>query len=99
MEMLAYLIFGIGWPVLVIGSIWLWRNEAVFNHTEKTFLNVGLTSFYLLGFVSTMYWLGVSWYLAVIPVFVLFIVLLAITIRTVYMATHHLEHTDREAHV
>ena len=97
--MLAYLIFGIGWPVLVIGSIWLWRHEGVFNHTEKILLNVGVTSFYLLGFVSTVYWLGMSWYIGVIPVFALFVVLFAITIRTVYMASHHPGHTDQEAHV
>jgi hypothetical protein len=98
-EMLAYFIFGIGWPVLIIGSIWLWRHEQSFNHTEKTFLNVGLTAFYLLGFVSTVFWLGLSWYVGVIPAFVLFLVLFVIELRTVYTAVHRVPASGgREAH-
>lgn len=100
MEMLAYFIFGIGWPVLIIGSIWLWRHEKGFNHIEKIFLNVGIATFYLLGFVSTVYWLGMFWYVGVIPAFVLFVVLFAVELRTVYTAVHGIgqQGDDREAH-
>jgi hypothetical protein len=99
MEMLAYFIFGIGWPILIIGSIWGWRHEKTFNHIEKTFLNIGLAAFYLLGFVSTVYWLGMSWYLGVIPAFALFLMLFVIELRTVYTAVHGVAPSgDREAH-
>ncbi len=27
-QTLGYIIFGTGWPVLIIGSIWMWRKVA-----------------------------------------------------------------------
>jgi CHASE2 domain-containing sensor protein len=86
MESLGDVIFGVGWPVLIVASIWLWRNMAHLTHTAKNFLNVALTAFYLLGYVCTLFWLGQAWYVAVLPTFVIFIVLLIITVRTAYEA-------------
>lgn len=98
MESLSYVIFGIGWPVLVVGSIWLWRNMDHLSHTEKTYLNLCLASFYLVGFVSTVYWLGQPWYVAVFPAFVVFLVLFVIILRTTYVVEHR-QHRDLETHV
>jgi CHASE2 domain-containing sensor protein len=88
MNTLAYFIFGIGWPVLIIGSIWLWRNMDHLDHAAKTFLNVSLASFYLLGYVSTLFWMGQPWYLGILPAFAIFLVLFVITLRTAYVKEH-----------
>jgi hypothetical protein len=97
METLALFIFGIGWPVLIAGSVWLWGKMDRLSHTSKSLLNVALIGFYLLGYVSTVFWLGQPWYIGVFPAFVLFIVLFVITFRTVLMAGK-VGHEDREAH-
>ncbi len=86
MESLGDVIFGVGWPVLIVASIWLWRNMAHLTHTAKNFLHVALAAFYLLGYVCTLFWLGQTWYVAVLPTFVIFIVLLIIAVRTAYEA-------------
>ncbi len=93
MESLAYLVFGIGWPVLVIGSLWMWRNMEHLSHVARVYLNVSLASFYLLGFVCTVFWMGEPWYVAVFPAFTLFLVLFIVTLRTTYVMEHR-EHGD-----
>jgi hypothetical protein len=97
MQSLAYLIFGLGWPVLIIGSVWLWRHMDHLAHDAKTFLNINLATFYLLGFVSTLYWLGQPWQVAVFPAFAIFLVLFVIVLRTTYVVEHQ-PSGDREAH-
>ncbi len=97
MESLAYLIFGVGWPVLFIGSFWLWRNMDHLSHVAKTYLNVSLAAFYLLGYVCTVFWMGEAWYVGVFPAFAVFLVLFVITLRTTYVMEHS-GHGDREAH-
>ena len=82
-QTLGYIIFGVGWPVLIIGSIWMWTNAAQLPATAKTFLNVALISFYVLGYVCTVYWQGVSWLVGVLPAFAIFLVLFILTIRGV----------------
>ncbi|MFQ5863814.1 MAG: hypothetical protein ACE5IW_01135 [bacterium] len=47
-KILGYIIFGVGWPVLIIGSIWAWRKIASLSGQSQTFLNVALLTFYVL---------------------------------------------------
>jgi uncharacterized membrane protein len=49
----------------------------------KTFLNVTLVTFYVLGFTCTVYWLGQPWLMGVLPAFIVFFVLFIATIRGV----------------
>lgn len=80
---LGYIIFGIGWPVLIVGSIWSWRKIASLSGQSKTFLNVALLTFYVLGYTCTMYWLSQPWLVGVLPAFVAFLVLFIVSIRGV----------------
>lgn len=82
-QTLGYIIFGTGWPVLIIGSIWMWRKAAQLPGAVTTFLNVALISFYVLGYVCTLYWQGLSWPVGVLPAFVVFLVLFVVAIRGV----------------
>ena len=82
-QTLGYIIFGIGWPVLLIGSIWMWQQAGQLPAIAKTFLNVALISFYVLGYVCTVYWQGLSWLVGVLPAFLIFLVLFVIAIRGV----------------
>ena len=82
-QALGYIVFGTGWPILIIGSIWIWRKAAQLSGAAKTFLNVALISFYVLGYVCTVYWQGLSWLVGVPPAFVVFLVLFIATIRSV----------------
>jgi hypothetical protein len=82
-QLLGYVVFGVGWPVLIIGSIWMWQKTGQFPGAAKTFLNVALISFYVLGYVCTVYWQGLSWLVGVLPAFVVFLVLFIVTIRAV----------------
>jgi len=82
-QALGYIVFGTGWPILIIGSIWIWRKAAQLSGAAKTFLNVALISFYVLGYVCTVYWQGLSWLVGVLPAFVVFLVLFIATIRSV----------------
>lgn len=79
----GYIIFGVGWPVLIIGSIWMWTKAQQLPATARTFLNVALISFYVLGYVCTVYWQGLSWLMGVPPAFVIFLVLFIATLRGV----------------
>jgi len=80
---LGYIVFGIGWPVLIIGSIWAWRKIAGLSGQSKTVLNVTLLTFYVLGYTCTMYWLGQPWLAGPLPAFAAFLILFIVTIRGV----------------
>jgi hypothetical protein len=80
-QTLGYIIFGTGWPVLIIGSIWMWRKVAQLTGPAKTFLNITLVTFYVLGYTCTVYWLGQPWLMGVLPAFIVFLVLFIATIR------------------
>lgn len=82
-QTLGYIIFGTGWPALVIGSIWMWQKAGQLPAIAKTFLNVALVSFYVLGYVCTVYWQGMSWQVGVLPAFLAFLVLFVVTVREV----------------
>lgn len=49
----------------------------------KTFLNVALVTFYVLGYTCTVYWQGLSWVIGVLPAFAIFLVLFIVTVRGV----------------
>ena len=83
MEDLGNVIIPIGWVVLIVGSIWMWMKSSSLTGTAKTFLNIALISFYMLGYTSTVYWLGFSWEVGVIPVYLLFLILFVYLIKTV----------------
>ena len=80
-QVLGYIIFGTGWPILIIGSVWMWQKAGQLPAASKTFLNVALISFYVLGYVCTVYWQGFSWMVGVLPAFVVFLVLFIVVIR------------------
>ena len=82
-QSLGYIIFGIGWPVLIIGSIWMWGKAGQLPAAAKTFLNITLISFYVLAYTCTVYWQGLPWLVGVLPAFVIFLVLFIIAIRGV----------------
>jgi len=86
-QTLGYIIFGIGWPVLIVGSIWMWTKAGRLPAATKTFLNVALISFYVLAYVCTVYWQGLSWLAGVLPAFVIFLLLFIVTIRGVLAGT------------
>ncbi len=86
-QTLGYIIFGTGWPVLVVGSIWIWRKETQLSGPAKTFLNVALLTFYVLAYTCTVYWLGQSWLVGVLPAFVAFFLLFIATIKGVMIAS------------
>lgn len=86
-QTLGYIIFGTGWPILIIGSIWMWRKAAQLSGAAKTFLNVALILFYVLAYVCTVYWQGLSWLVGVLPAFVVFLVLFIVTARGVLAAS------------
>jgi hypothetical protein len=96
-QTLGYLIFGTGWPVLIIGSIWMWQKAGQLPAATKTFLNVALISFYLLGYVCTVYWQGLEWPVGVLPAFVVFLVLFVVAIRAVLAGSKSAYGAPRES--
>lgn len=82
-KILGYIIFGTGWPILIVGSIWMWQKVAKFSGPAKMFLNCTLVAFYVLGYTCTLYWLGQPWLVGVLPAFVMFLVLFIATTRGV----------------
>jgi hypothetical protein len=86
-QVLGYIIFGTGWPVLIVGSVWMWRHTAQFPAAERTFLNIALISFYVLGYVCTTFWVGLSWYVGVLPAFAVFLALFIIALREVHRSS------------
>ena len=81
-SMLAYIILGTGWPILIFGSLWAWKHSSHLQQTARTFMNVAIGSFFLLAYSSTMYLTDQPWLLAVIPVFVFFAALMTIVVLT-----------------
>jgi hypothetical protein len=86
-NLLGYLIFGVGWPVLIIGSIWMWRRAVQLPDSVRHFLNIALAAFYTLGYVCTAYWQGMSWIFGVLPAFAVFLILFVAALREVNVAT------------
>lgn len=82
-QALGYIIFGTGWPILVIGSIWMWKRAGRLPARAKAFLNIALISFYVLGYVCIVYWQGLPWLVGVLPAFVVFLALFIEAIRGV----------------
>ena len=82
-QALGYVIFGTGWPILIIGSIWAWRRAGVLEGVNRRFLFIALSSFYVLGYTCTVFWRGGSWIVGVLPAFVVFLVLFIATLRGV----------------
>jgi len=82
-QTLGNIIFPIGWIILVLGTIWVWTKSSSLTGPAKSYFNIALISFYVLGYTSTMYWLGFSWAVGVIPAFVVFLVLFIFLIKTV----------------
>lgn len=78
---LAWIAFGLGWPVLLVASVWMWSKSTALQGHAKLFLNVSLISFYALGYTCTVYWLGKPWYLGVLPALVVFLVLMYFLVR------------------
>ena len=82
-QTLGYIVFGMGWPILIIGSIWMWMEIGNQSSPAKTLLNVALVTFYVLGYTCTVYWFGQSWLVGTLPAFAVFLVLFIVTIRAV----------------
>lgn len=78
---LAFIAFGVGWPVLLVASVWMWNKSTELQGMAKTFLNVALISFYALGYTCTVYWLNKPWVVGVLPAFVVFVILIVIMVR------------------
>jgi len=81
-QILGYVIFGTGWPVLIVGSIWIWQKVGGLTDPARTFLRVALATFYVLGYTATVYWLGQPWLVGDLSAFVVFLALFLVTIRT-----------------
>ena len=97
-QLLGYIILGTGWPVLLVGSGWMWKRSAQLPEAARTFLNVALIAFYVLGYVCTVYWLGFSWLVGVLPAFAVFLVLFIIALREVRRASGGVHGTAVGAH-
>jgi len=86
-ETLGYVIFGTGWPILIIGSLWAWRRANILTGATRSFLIIALCSFYVLGYTCTVFWQGGSWVVGVLPAFLVFLVLFIATLRGVAAST------------
>jgi hypothetical protein len=85
-ETLGYIIFGTGWPVLILASIWIYFKTASQMGLTKTLVHIALISFYVLGYTCTAYWMGASWLIGVLPAFAIFLVLIIWMIMAVKKA-------------
>ena len=81
-EYISYFTLILGWPMLVFGSLWIWRHSRHLRGSAKTFLNIALISFYLLAYSCTMYLTDQPWLLGVIPVFIIFSALITMLVLT-----------------
>jgi len=81
-QYLSYIVLGMGWPMLFIGNFWTWKHSRHLKGSAKTFLNVSITSFYLLAYSCTMYLTEQPWLLGVLPVFIIFSALITLTVVT-----------------
>lgn len=83
-QTLVYIIIFIGWIILVFGTIWVQLKSRPLTGPAKTYLNIALISFYVLGYTCTVYWFGFSSAVGVIPAFVVFLVLFIYLIKTAH---------------
>lgn len=81
-EYISYFTLILGWPMLIIGSLWIWKHSRHLKGSAKTFLNIALISFYLLAYSCTMYLTDQPWLLGVIPVFIIFSALITMLVLT-----------------
>jgi CHASE2 domain-containing sensor protein len=81
-EYISYITLILGWPMLIIGSYWIWKHSRHLKGSAKTFLNIALISFYLLAYSCTMYLTNQPWLLGVIPVFIIFSALITMLVLT-----------------
>lgn len=81
-EYLSYITLALGWPMLILGSLWILKHSRHLKGSAKTFLNIALVSFYLLAYSCTMYLTDQPWLLGVIPVFVIFSALITMLVLT-----------------
>ena len=82
-QTLGNIIIPIGWIILVLGTIWVWTKSRSLAGPAKIYFSIALISFYVLGYTSTVYWLGFSWAVGVIPALIVFLVLFMFLIKTV----------------
>ena len=85
-QTIVYIIIFIGWIMLVFGTIWVQLVSKPLTGAAKTYLNIALTSFYVLGYTCTVYWFGFASAVGVIPAFIVFVVLFYLLIKTVHSA-------------
>lgn len=83
-QTLVYIIIFIGWIILVLGTIWVRLKTSPLTGSAKTYLNIALISFYVLGYTCTVYWFGFTSAVGVIPAFIVFLVLFIFLIKTVH---------------
>jgi hypothetical protein len=82
-ELLGYIIFGLGWPILILSSIWVFKNISTQMKLVKNYITIVFLAFYTLGYTATVYWLGKDWIVGVLPAFVVFLILLIWVIKLV----------------
>jgi len=80
---LGFPIVGGGWVALIVVSMFIWIKATSLANPAKTFLNIALVSFYVLGYTSTAYWLGQPWLVGLLPAFIAFVIMLFILVKTV----------------
>jgi len=85
-DTLGYIIFGTGWPVLIIASIWIAFKTRYLTGLAKSLTYIALISFYVLGYTCTAFWLGASWIMGVLPAFAIFLILIIWMIMAVKKA-------------
>ena len=83
-QTLVYIIIFIGWIILTLGAIWVRLITKNQTGPAKTYLNISLVSFFVLGYTCTVYWFGFNSVVGVIPAFLVFLVLFFILIKTAY---------------
>ena len=83
-QTLVYIIIFIGWIILALGTIWVRLKTSPLTGPAKSYLNIALISFYVLGYTCTVYWFGFSPAVGVIPAFLIFLVLFFYLIKTAH---------------
>lgn len=83
-QTLVYIIIFIGWIILVLGTIWVRLKTSALTGSAKTYLNIALIGFYVLGYTCTVYWFGFTSAVGVMPAFIAFLVLFIILIKTAH---------------
>ncbi len=80
----VYIIIFIGWIILALGTIWVRLITRSLTGSAKTYLNIALASFFVLGYTCTVYWFGFTSAVGVLPAFVVFLILFIYLIKTVH---------------